>query len=371
MSSRANSGSSSPALDRISIDRPLVICHRGYGAVAPENTLVSFELGLDAGADLIELDYRHSQDGVPVVIHDSTFDRTTNSLEVWGRRRVRVASKTAEKIRALDAGSWFGARFAGVGVPLLTEALDFILAGGGVPLVEHKSGDAAASAKLLREGGWINRVVLMSFDWSFLREFHEIEPGQVLGALGPAVSLADGRRASRFSRNCGRGWLDELEKTGAGHRDLEPPGFEGRHPACALARAESLGLHRGPSKARGSVVRDRCGRDHHEQNCPDPTCAGHVLMFQKRQRAAAGPGCFRARPRPIAVHGPHARPIFLDPRLPTNRATIAAIVKRRRRALREGSANSHWRVHQPAALLPFGPDERRLGNRQPQDRQGI
>ena len=215
MSSRANSGSSSPALDRISIDRPLVICHRGYGAVAPENTLVSFELGLDAGADLIELDYRHSQDGVPVVIHDSTFDRTTNSLEVWGRRRVRVASKTAEKIRALDAGSWFGARFAGVGVPLLTEALDFILAGGGVPLVEHKSGDAAASAKLLREGGWINRVVLMSFDWSFLREFHEIEPGQVLGALGPAVSLADGRRASRFSRNCGRGWLDELEKTGA------------------------------------------------------------------------------------------------------------------------------------------------------------
>ncbi len=84
-----------------------------------------------------------------------------------------------------------------------------------MPLVEHKSGDAAASAKLLREGGWINRVVLMSFDWSFLREFHEIEPGQVLGALGPAVSLADGRRASRFSRNCGRGWLDELEKTGA------------------------------------------------------------------------------------------------------------------------------------------------------------
>ncbi len=83
---------------------------------------MSFELGLDAGADLIELDYRHSQDGVPVVIHDSTFDRTTNSLEVWGRRRVRVASKTAEKIRALDAGSWFGARFAGVGVPLLTEA---------------------------------------------------------------------------------------------------------------------------------------------------------------------------------------------------------------------------------------------------------
>jgi glycerophosphoryl diester phosphodiesterase len=55
----------------------------------------------------------------------------------------------------------------------------------------------------------------MSFDWSFLRAFHEIEPGQVLGALGPAVSLADGRRSSRFSRNCGRGWLDELEKTGA------------------------------------------------------------------------------------------------------------------------------------------------------------
>lgn len=204
-----------PALERVSASRLLVIGHRGYSAVAPENTLASFGLGLDAGADLIEMDFQQSRDGAPVVIHDDTFDRTTNSRKIWRRRRVKVASRTVAEICALDAGSWFDERFAGAGVPLLGEALDFIFARGGVPLVEHKSGDAASAAKLFRRRGWINRVVLISFDWPFLREFHEIEPSQVLGALGPTRRLADGRRASRFSRSLKRSWLDELAKTGA------------------------------------------------------------------------------------------------------------------------------------------------------------
>jgi len=204
-----------PARALISRARPVVIGHRGCCAIAPENTLPSFKLGLDAGADLIELDYHLSKDGIPIVIHDATFDRTTDARKRWGKSRLRIGDRTADEIAALDAGSWFDARFAGVRVPRLAEALEFIQRGGGVPLIEHKSGRAETCVKLLRERGWINRVVVISFDWSYLREFHQLEPRQLLGALGPPTRIAGGRRSRVASRRLSVGWLDRLAETGA------------------------------------------------------------------------------------------------------------------------------------------------------------
>jgi glycerophosphoryl diester phosphodiesterase len=100
-------------------------------------------------------------------------------------------------------------------VPLLTEALELICAGGNVALIEQKSGDAATLVRLLRERELINRVVLISFDWEFLRRFNKLEPGQVLGALGPPARLADGRKPARLSRQPVTRRLDELDATGA------------------------------------------------------------------------------------------------------------------------------------------------------------
>ena len=177
-----------------------------------------FANGAGAGAtltDLIELDYRQSKDGVPVVIHDATLDRTTDARKRWRQRRIKVADKTAAEIRNLDAGSWYQPKFAGVKVPLVTEALDFICASGGVALIEHKSGDAKTLVQLLRERKLINKVVVISFDWSYLRKFHELEPRQVLGALGPPTHLVSGKRPSRVSKTLDVTWLDELEKTAA------------------------------------------------------------------------------------------------------------------------------------------------------------
>src|SRR5574341_2564494 len=73
----------------ITENRPLVIAHRGYSAVAPENTLPAFQLALAAGADLVELDYHHSKDGIPIVIHDHELDRTTDGDERWQSKKVR------------------------------------------------------------------------------------------------------------------------------------------------------------------------------------------------------------------------------------------------------------------------------------------
>jgi glycerophosphoryl diester phosphodiesterase len=194
---------------------PVLIGHRGYASRAPENTLPSFKLAIAAGADLVELDYQVSADGVPMAIHDRNLKRTTDARRKWRRSRLKVSERTAAEIQALDAGIWFGREFAGTRVPLLTEALDWILAAGSVPLIERKSGDAAACARLLRERNLVNRVIVMSFDWSFLRELHALEPKQVLGALGPPSRVGRWRRHPRISRKLGSSWLAKLEKTGA------------------------------------------------------------------------------------------------------------------------------------------------------------
>jgi glycerophosphoryl diester phosphodiesterase len=195
-------------------NQPLLIGHRGYCAIAPENTIPSFQLALDAGADLIELDYHLSRDGVPMVIHDHILDRTTNARKKWKRRRIKVSTKTAAEIQTLDAGSWFDGKFSGAKVPTLMEALDLICGSGGVAVIEHKSGDAPTLAKILRERQWINQVVVISFNWKFLRELHALEPAQLLGALGPPARLSHGRRPLHPRRQLSSR-LPDLSKTGA------------------------------------------------------------------------------------------------------------------------------------------------------------
>jgi glycerophosphoryl diester phosphodiesterase len=59
--------------------RPLVFAHRGGCALGPENTLAAFDRGHAAGADGFELDVHLSADGVVVVCHDPTLERTTNA----------------------------------------------------------------------------------------------------------------------------------------------------------------------------------------------------------------------------------------------------------------------------------------------------
>jgi glycerophosphoryl diester phosphodiesterase len=208
---------SEPAKERLNCvvaGRPLVIGHRGFCSIAPENTLPSFELAISAGADLVELDYRHTADGVPVVIHDAELDRTTDARKRWKERHVKVAAKTIAQIKSLDAGSWFDAKYAGAKVPTLAEALETIQK-GSLALIERKAGDPATCLRVLREMRLINRVIVQSFDWEFLRALHEQEPELVLGALGPPTALADGRKPVGILKKLNGSWLDELQKTGA------------------------------------------------------------------------------------------------------------------------------------------------------------
>jgi len=78
----------------LTADRPLIIGHRGACADAPENTLAAFALALEQNADGIELDVQLSADGVPVIMHDATVDRTCDGAG-------RVADMTLAELRQL------------------------------------------------------------------------------------------------------------------------------------------------------------------------------------------------------------------------------------------------------------------------------
>lgn len=95
-----------------------VMAHRGAAMAAPENTIPAIALAAELGFEWVEIDVRLTQDGHHVLLHDSALDGKTNG-------KGEVANMTLEAIQKLDAGSWFAARFAGLRVPTLDEALAF------------------------------------------------------------------------------------------------------------------------------------------------------------------------------------------------------------------------------------------------------
>ena len=163
-----------------------VIAHRGASAEAPENTLEAFRLAEVQGADAFEFDLRLSRDGIPVVMHDPSLDRTAGHPGL-------VAEMTLAEIQAVDAGAGYldkdGTRtWAGRGVraPTLVEVLR---AFPTMPmLIEIKSRDAQdAVARALVEEHAVDRCVVASFKPGAMRAFRN--PPFVTGADRSDVAL--------------------------------------------------------------------------------------------------------------------------------------------------------------------------------------
>ena len=151
-------------------DTPVVVAHRGGAAHAPENTLAAYREAIASGALLAETDVHMSADGVPVVIHDPTTDRTTGTTGV-------VAERYWEELEGLDAGSWFSPAFAGERLPTLGDLLD-LTHGKLVLCIEIKAGLGVVEA-VTREvdaRGMRGEVIVFSFDKSALLGIHAAMP---------------------------------------------------------------------------------------------------------------------------------------------------------------------------------------------------
>ncbi|HKR01437.1 MAG TPA: glycerophosphodiester phosphodiesterase family protein [Pyrinomonadaceae bacterium] len=178
------------ATDHRPLTTVLIIGHRGAAAVAPENTLVSFERALADGADGIEFDVRLARDGVPVVIHDATLRRTA-------LRAGSVCSFTSTELCEMDAGTWFNRRFPSLAqpayerakIPTLAALFEMMKDGRALLYVEMKCGPkervalAAAVAKLIRSHSLAARVRVESFDLAAIAEIKRLDTNLRTAAL--------------------------------------------------------------------------------------------------------------------------------------------------------------------------------------------
>lgn len=166
-------------LEATNSGKVLVVGHRGAPGYAPENTMASFEKALELGADLLELDIQLSRDGELVVMHDADVSRTTDG-------QGRIAEMSLAEIRQLDAGAWFGARFCGQRVPMLTEVLAW--AKGRTPLViEIKRrlrpvpGIEKKLLEALHDHEMLDDVMVTSFDHLSVKLVKELESSLATG----------------------------------------------------------------------------------------------------------------------------------------------------------------------------------------------
>lgn len=157
--------------------RPMVIAHRGFSGKAPENTLTAVRMAMELGADMVEIDVTLSSDGVAIVLHDDTLDRTTDGT---GKAQETLWAD----LQALDAGSWFHRRFAGEPVPSLTQMLDLvkdqILI--NIEIKTEAVGESALGgieekiAEAVRERHMVNQVIVSSFNPLALLHLHQVAP---------------------------------------------------------------------------------------------------------------------------------------------------------------------------------------------------
>ncbi|MBC7264642.1 MAG: glycerophosphodiester phosphodiesterase [Chloroflexi bacterium] len=168
--------------------RPLIFGHRGAPEMAPENTLAAFEAARQMGADGVELDTLLTADGVPVVCHNLTVDKTTNGAG-------RIRDLTVKQIKTLDAGSWFHSSFTGERIPTLQEVLEW--AGDDMLLnIELKSlslrdeGLERAVLHLMYQYELTERVIISSFNPFAIRRVKMLDPGIQTGLLyAPALPM--------------------------------------------------------------------------------------------------------------------------------------------------------------------------------------
>jgi glycerophosphoryl diester phosphodiesterase len=201
---------------------PQVFAHRGGCDLGPENTIAAFDLGMATGADGLELDVHLSADGVVVVHHDKTLDRTTNASGP-------VAARTADELARVDAGyrfqrdGVFPFRGQGIGVPRLADVLRRF---AGVPIIiEIKVYTAAmgeAVAAEVRRSHALESVCIAGFGLPSAGAARAALPGVPASASQPEVRLALYRSWLRWPVRVAPYHTYQVPEIAAGTRIVSP-----------------------------------------------------------------------------------------------------------------------------------------------------
>ena len=198
---------------------PVRIAHRGASGqgLAPENTLAAFEMAIQMGIDVVEIDVHATRDGQIVVLHDPTLDRTTD-------RQGLVRELSLNEVRRADAGTWFDPRFSGERVPILEEVLE-VARHRALVLIEIKAEFIAERLlSIVDDMSAESQVIIQSFNPQTV---------QRIKLLNPAIptALLIGKLPTTPSRVRARKLVKRILQVGANalaawHATLTPPFFE-------------------------------------------------------------------------------------------------------------------------------------------------
>ena len=159
-------------------DGVLVIAHRGGRRLWPENTLYAYQKAAELNVDLIEMDLHSTQDGVLVMMHDDTVDRTTNGTGA-------IQDFTLSELKQLDAGyQWtddqgasYPYRGQGVVVPTMAEVFTALPnARLNIEIKQVEPSIVQPFCELIREYGMVERVLIASFDQGTIDHFRQVCP---------------------------------------------------------------------------------------------------------------------------------------------------------------------------------------------------
>ena len=170
--------------------KPMIMAHRGYSELCPENTLPAFKECVDQDFQAAELDVQMLADGTIIVQHDDNFKRTTGyDKNVW--------EATYDEIKDLDNGSFFDEEFRGTKIPTLDEVIklaktskDVLFLNIEIKRTGHDDGIVQKVIDIIDENDFYSYCDITSQDYATLEEVREIDPN-VLTAYTSVIGIGD------------------------------------------------------------------------------------------------------------------------------------------------------------------------------------
>lgn len=188
--------------------RVMRIGHRGAAGHAPENTLAAIQKGIALGVNFVEIDVRRTADGVLVVLHDATVNRTTDG-------KGRVDRLSLQEVKQLNAGD-------GEHIPTLEEVLKVAAGKTGLMLELKTRGTARQAAETVHRAGFSNSVIYASFLHDELQHVRTVDPEAPFMVLFGGLSRASVVRAIKCGSSyvglrhdkATRGLVDSFHRSG-------------------------------------------------------------------------------------------------------------------------------------------------------------
>ena len=165
-----------------------IIAHRGANRKAPQNTLPAFRQAIADGADGFETDVHLTRDGIPVICHNYTIDKTSDGTG-------EISSYTLDELKQFDFGAYFSEEFRGTPLPTLNEFLELTAPSDAEIInIELKCPKGrmfelvSKTIQSVRSFGVLDRVIISSFSPAILKTVKDIEPRCKTGFLHPTQS---------------------------------------------------------------------------------------------------------------------------------------------------------------------------------------